>query len=86
MYHKISVNFVVVSPLVRETSDSVQPREQIKGVYGLIGCVTSSTASACSLNFTAMARDLNFPPHHAHPLVDVQQSTLDWDPRLGEDG
>ena len=63
-------------------------RKQIKTVLGHIGRVTSSTASSCWRHFAAMARDLSpprdqFPP--PLPLVARQLSTLDWDPRLGED-
>ena len=63
-------------------------RKQIKAVLGHIGRVTSSTASACWRHFAAMAKDLyppmdQFPPFM--PMVARQLSTIDWDPRLGED-
>ena len=63
-------------------------RKQIQAVLGSIGRVTSSTASSCWRHFAAMTQDLSpprdqFPP--AMPLAARQLSTLDWDPRLGED-
>ena len=63
-------------------------RKQIKAVLGHIGRVTSSTASTCWRHFTAMAQDI--APHQDQspppmPMVARQLSTLDWDPRLGED-
>ena len=59
-------------------------RKQIQAVLGSIGRVTSSTASS----FAAMTRDLSPPRDQlppAMPLAARQLSTLDWDPRLGED-
>ena len=63
-------------------------RKQIKAVLRQIGRLTSSTAAACWQDFTAMARDLSPLPTTTfvpRPLVEDQTSTLDWDPRLGED-
>ena len=63
-------------------------RKQIKAVLGHIGRITSSTAAACWREFMALARELTLSPlDHPlpHPLADGQTSTLDWDPRLGED-
>ena len=63
-------------------------RKQLQAVLGHIGRVTSSTATACWRDFLAMARELS-PPSYAPPiplpLADGQTSTIDWDPRLGED-
>ena len=63
-------------------------RKQLKVVLGHIGRITSSTAAACWRDFTAMARE-HLPTISAaappRPLMDGQTSTLDWDPRLGED-
>ena len=39
-------------------------RKQIKAVLGYIGRITSSTASACWRDFTAMARELSPPTAH----------------------
>ena len=63
-------------------------RKQIKAVLGHIGRVTSTTASACWRHFAAMAKEISplgnqFP--RPMPMVARQMSTLDWDPRLGED-
>ena len=62
--------------------------KQIKAVLGHIGQITQSTTSACWRRFAAMARELNPPPANPHPPIPLetqQQSTIDWDPRLGED-
>ena len=62
--------------------------KQIKAVLGHIGRITQSATSACWRQFTAMARELNSPPAKHHPptpLETHQLSTIDWDPRLGED-
>ena len=63
-------------------------RNQIKAVLSQIGRITCSTTAACWRDFTAMARKLSPPasdPSPPRPLEDGQTSTLDWDPRLGED-
>ena len=63
-------------------------RKQIKAVIGLIGRVTSSTATACWREFTAMAKDLTPPAEPWSPSMPPaarQMSTIEWDPRLGED-
>ena len=63
-------------------------RKQIKAVLGHIGRVTSATAAACWRDFTAMAKDIApspDPPHPPAPLTAQQLSTIEWDPRLGED-
>ena len=62
--------------------------KQIKAVLGHLGRVTSTTASACWRDFTAMAKDLTPPVDFHHPPTPTaarQLSTIDWDPRLGED-
>ena len=62
--------------------------KQIKAVLSQIGRITCCTATACWREFTAMARELS-PPATAstppRPLEDGQTSTIEWDPRLGED-
>ena len=63
-------------------------RKQIKAVLGHIGRITQTTTSACWRRFAAIARELNPPsaaPHPPPPLETHQLSTIDWDPRLGED-
>ena len=63
-------------------------RKQIKAVLGHIGRVTSSTAAACWRDFTAMAKDLSPPVDPSRPPAPTaarQLSTIEWDPRLGED-
>ena len=63
-------------------------RKQIKTVLGHIGRVTSATAAACWRDFTAMAKDVapaNDQPHPPTPMAALQLSTIEWDPRLGED-
>ena len=63
-------------------------RKQIKAVLGHLGRVTSTTASACWRDFAAMAKDLTPLVDFHHPPAPTaarQLSTLDWDPRLGED-
>ena len=63
-------------------------RKQKKAVLGHIGRITQSTTSACWRHFAAMARELTLPPAAPHPptpLETHQLSTIDWDPRLGED-
>ena len=63
-------------------------RKQIKAVLGHIGRVTSATAAACWRDFTAMAKDIAPSPDLLHPptpLTAQQLSTMEWDPRLGED-
>ena len=78
----------------QEAIRSLQPeiarctRKQIKAVLGHIGRVTSSTSSACWRHFTALAKDLSPPadPYHPPtPTVARQLSTIEWDPRHGED-
>ena len=63
-------------------------RKQIKAVLGHIGKITCATTTACWRDFIRMERDLA-PPQDASPpplpSADGQMSTLDWDPRLGED-
>ena len=62
--------------------------KQIKAVLNQIGRITSFTATACWREFLAMARDLSPPATDStpsRPLEDGQTSTLEWDPRLGED-
>ena len=63
-------------------------RKQLQTVLGHIGRVTSASSTASWREFMALARELS-PPTYDHsvtlPLVDGQQSTIDWDPRLGED-
>ena len=63
-------------------------RKQIKAVLGHIGRVTSTTAATCWRDLTAMAKDLS-PPRDPSPPPALtgarQQSTIEWDPRLGED-
>ena len=63
-------------------------RKQIKAVLGHIGRITCATTTACWRDFIRMERDLA-PPQDASPpplpSADGQMSTLDWDPRLGED-
>ena len=63
-------------------------RKQIKTVLGHIGRITCATTTACWRDFIIMTRDLSptqedSPP--PLPTADGQMSTLDWDPRLGED-
>ena len=63
-------------------------RKQIKAVLGHIGRITCATTTACWRDFTLMARDLSRPHDDSPPPLpsaDGQMSTLDWDPRLGED-
>ena len=63
-------------------------RKQLQAVLGHIGRVTSSTTTACWRVFMALARELSPPTFDLSvplPLVDGQTSTIDWDPRLGED-
>ena len=63
-------------------------RKQIKAVLGHIGRVTSAMAAACWREFTAMAKDLSPPADPRHPPAPTaarQLSTIEWDPRLGED-
>ena len=63
-------------------------RKQIKAVLSQFGRITSSTAAACWREFSAMARELSPLPTDSvppRPLADGQTSTIDWDPRLGED-
>ena len=63
-------------------------RKQIKVVVGHIGRITSSTATACWRDFLTMARELTPPPPDPPApqlLADGQTSTIEWDPRLGED-
>ena len=63
-------------------------RKQLQAVLDHIGRVTSSTATACWREFMALARELSTStsaPLIPLPLVEGQTSTLDWDPRLGED-
>ena len=63
-------------------------RKQLQAVLRHIGRVTISTATACWREFLAMARELPPPlydPPIPLPLADGQMSTMDWDPRLGED-
>ena len=63
-------------------------RKQIKAVLGHIGRITQSTTSACWRQFAAMARELNPPPAAPPPPLPLEthmMSTIDWDPRLGED-
>ena len=63
-------------------------RKQLQAVLGHIGRVTSSTAAACWREFLAMAREVSPPSSDLPiplPLADGQTSTIDWDPRLGED-
>ena len=74
--------------------DALQPeiarcsRKQIKAVLSHIGRITGATTAACWRDFIQLARELPsssdaLPP--PTPPVDGQMSTLDWDPRLGED-
>ena len=63
-------------------------RKQLHAVLRHIGRVTSSTATACWRDFQAMARELSPSPCEPSlplPLAEGQTSTIDWDPRLGED-
>ena len=63
-------------------------RKQIKLVLSHIGRVTSITAAAYWRAFNAMAKDLNPLPDLSPPpipLVALQSSTIEWDPRLSED-
>ena len=63
-------------------------RKQLHAVLGRIGRVTSSTATASWREFLAMARELSpnpYDPPTPLPLTEGQTSTIDWDPRLGED-
>ena len=63
-------------------------RKQIKAVLGHIGRITCATTTACWRDFIILERDLA-PPHDDSPPplppAEGQTSTLDWDPRLGED-
>ena len=63
-------------------------RKQLKAVMRHIGRITCASTTACWKDFIIMARDLSPPldgPPSLLPLVDGQMSTIDWDPRLGED-
>ena len=63
-------------------------RKQIKAVLGHIGRVTSTTSAACWRDFTAMAKDISShidPRPPPAPTAAQQLSTIEWDPRLGED-
>ena len=74
--------------------DALQPeigrcsRKQIKAVLGHIGRITCATTAACWRDFILLSRELT-PSSDASPPptppVDGQMSTMDWDPRLGED-
>ena len=74
--------------------DALQPeisrcsRKQIKAVLGHIGRITCATTAACWRDFILLARETTSNPDALPPptpLVDGQISTIDWDPRLGED-
>ena len=63
-------------------------RKQIKAVLGHFGSITCATTTACWRDFIMMARDLSPPQEDSPPplpTADGQMSTIDWDPRLGED-
>ena len=63
-------------------------RKQLQAVLGHIGRITSTTATACWREFLAMARELSppsFDPPLPLPLAAGQTSTIEWEPRLGED-
>ena len=63
-------------------------RKQIKADLGHILRVTHATTSACWRQFMATARELSPPPSEMPtptPPAENQMSTIDWDPRLGED-
>ena len=74
--------------------DALQPeiarcsRKQIKAVLGHIGRVTCATTTACWRDFTQLTRDSTTPldalPTPSPPAAG-QMSSLEWDPRLGED-
>ena len=62
--------------------------KEIKAVLVHIGRITHSTTSACWRQYAAMTRELNPLPANPHPPTPLQThqlSTIDWDPRLGED-
>ena len=63
-------------------------RKQIKAVLGHIGRITCATTAACWRDFLLLSRELAsstdaLPP--PSPPAEGQASTIDWDPRLGED-
>ena len=63
-------------------------RKQIKAVLGHIGRVTSATATTCWRDFTAIVKDLSPPLDPSPPPAPTgarHPSTIEWDPRLGED-
>ena len=78
----------------REAIDALQPeiarctRKQIKAVLGHIGRITCATTAACWRDFTLLSRELTVSSDVLPPpsqLAEGQLSTIDWDPRLGED-
>ena len=78
----------------KEAIDALQPeiarctRKQIKAVLGHIGRITCATTTACWRDFILLSRELTsssdaLPP--PSPTAEGQMSSIDWDPRLGED-
>ena len=78
----------------REAIDALQheiarcTRKQIKAVLGHIGSITCATTAACWRDFILFSRELTassdaLPP--PSPPAEGQMSSIDWDPRLGED-
>ena len=74
--------------------DALQPeiarctRKQIKAVLGHIGRITCATTTASWRDFILLSRELTssldaLPP--PTPTAEGQMSSIDWDPRLGED-
>ena len=62
--------------------------KQIKAVFSHVGRITDSMSSACWRNFLAMARELDPTALRfttSRPLAAGQMTTIEWDPRLGED-
>ena len=57
-------------------------------MLGHIGRITCATTAACWRDFILLSRELTssldaLPP--PTPPVEGQMSSMDWDPRLGED-
>ena len=78
----------------QEAIDALQPeiarctRKQIKTVLGHIGRITCATTTACWRDFILASRELTASPDALPPptpLAEGQMSSIDWDPRLGED-
>ena len=74
--------------------DAIQPeiarfsRKQIKTVLDHIDRITCATTTACWRDFILLSRELTSTSDALPPLsppVEGQMSSMDWDPRLGED-